>query len=169
MLEIIILALSISIAVVTAIWSALSIVKLFRLKKLFDKSTVVVPLYKRSKWTYFSLGFLGACLIADIVMVIVLKAYVVCSCVMVIILALGALLVFMMKLKCGVLDSGIVIPYKFIDWTHLYDFVIVDNTIFFCGDKKGFDTMTSASTRLTFDENNKEKLEYILSQYKLNN
>ena len=168
MLDIIIMSLAIVIAVITAVWSSLIIVKILRLKKQFNKAIVLVPLYKRSKWTYFSVSFLGLCLIADIVFMAVLKAYLLCACILVIIVALITLIIFMMTLKCAVLDSGIVIPYKFIDWSVFYDYQIVEDTIFFCGDKKGFETMTAASTRLTFDENNKEKLIQILDQYKLN-
>ena len=168
MIDIIIVAMAVSIAVISAIWSALIIVKILRLKKLFNKAVVLVPLYKRSKWTYFTVSLLGLCLVADIVFMAVLKAYLVCSCILVILISLLILLFVMITLKCAVLDSGIVIPYKFIEWPLLYDYKIEGNTIFFCGDKKGFDTMTAASTRLTFDEIHKEKLIQLLEQYKNN-
>lgn len=168
MIDIIIMAISISIAVITAVWSTFIIVKIIILKKEFNKAIVLVPLYKRSKWTYFSVSLLGACLIADIVFLAVLQAYLICGCILVIIASLTVLLIIMMTLKCAVLDTGIVVPYRFIEWTHFYDYKVEGNTIFFCGDKKGFDTMSSASTRLTFDEINKEKLVQLLDQYKTN-
>lgn len=168
MFDLIIFILSIAIAVVSVIWSILCVKKLFDLKKLFNSSTIVVPLYKESKWTHFSIAFLCACLVADIVLMIVLEAYVVCACLMVGILALIAVLFFMMASKCAVLDSGVVIPYKYIDWAHLHDYYIEGNTVFFCGDKKGFDTLTAASIKLTFDEQNYDKLKLLLDQYKNN-
>ncbi len=168
MIDIIITSLAISIAVITAVWSSLIIVKIVKLKKQFNQAVVLVPLYKRSKWTYFSVCLLGLCLVADIVFMAVLKAYLVCSCILVIIVSLIVLLVFMMTLKCAVLDKGIVIPYRFIEWPVFYDYSIEGDTIFFCGDKNGFDTMTAASTRLTFDDVNKDKLINILEQYKTN-
>lgn len=168
MFDLIILILSIAIAVISVVWSILCVKKLFDLKKLFNSSTIVVPLYKKNRWTQFSIAFLCACLIADIVLMIVLKAYIVCVCIMVVILALIAVLFFMMTLKCAVLDSGVVIPYKYIDWAHLHDYCIEGNSIFFCGDKKGFDTLTSASSKLIFDEQNYDKLKLILDKYKLN-
>lgn len=168
MIDLIIMILSIAIAVVSVIWSIVCIKKILDLKKKFNNAILVVPLYKRSKWTHFSIAVLGLCLIADIVFMIVLKAYLVCACILVIIVALITLLIIMMTLKCAVLDSGVVIPYKYIEWAYLYDYGIEGNTIFFCGDKKGFDTMTAASTRLTFDAHNYEKLKLILEQYKTN-
>ena len=67
MLEIIIMAFSIALAVITAIWSGIIIYKVLRLKKQFNEAVVLVPLYKRSKWTHFSVILLGVCLIADTV------------------------------------------------------------------------------------------------------
>ena len=168
MLEIIIMAFSIALAVITAVWSGFIIYKVLRLKKKFNEAVVLVPLYKRSKWTHFSVILLGVCLIADIVFMAVLKAYLVCGCLLVVIISLTALLILMITLRCAVLDKGIVMPYKFIDWSIFYDYAIDGDTICFCGDKKGFDTIFSASTRLTFDESYKEKLIQILEQYKTN-
>ena len=168
MIDVIIMALSIAIAIITVVWSTLIILKIVKLKKHFNKAIVIVPLYKRSKWTHFSVCLLGVCLITDIVFMAVLKAYLVCSCILVILVSLIVLLVFMMTLKCAILDSGIIIPYKFIHWSTFYDYGIENDTIFICGDKKGFDTFTAASTRLTFDEINKEKIVQMLEQYKMN-
>ncbi len=168
MIDLLILIFSIAIAIISVVWSIVCIKKILDLKKQFNKAIIVVPLYKRSKWTHFSVVVLGICLIADIVFMIVFEAYLICACVIVSIIALAALLIIMMTLKCAVLDTGVVIPYKYIDWANLYDYGIEGNAIFFCGDKKGFDTMSSASTKLVFDEKNFEKLKLILNQYKIN-
>lgn len=168
MIDILILVLSISIALISAVWSAIAIIKLLKLKKQFDNSVVVVSLYKRSKWTHFTISFLALALVADIVFMIVLKAYLVCACILVILLSLIALLIVMMTLKYAVLQDGIIIPYKFVPWDKFYDYKVYDNHLIICGDKKGFDTLTSATTPLEFDDNDKNELIEILEKNKSN-
>lgn len=168
MIDILILVLSISIALISAVWSAIAIIKLLKLKKQFDNSVVVVSLYKRSKWTHFTISFLALALVADIVFMIVLKAYLVCACILVILLSLIALLIVMMTLKYAVLQDGIMIPYKFVPWDKFYDYKVYDNHIIICGDKKGFDTLTAATTPLEFDDNDKNELIEILEKNKSN-
>ena len=168
MIDILILVLSISIAVISAVWSTIAIIKLLKLKKQFDNAVVVISLYKRSKWTHFTISFLALTTVADIVFMIVLKAYLVCSCILVILLSLIALLVVMMTLKYAVLQDGIVIPYKFVSWKNFYDYKIYDNHLIICGDKNGFDTLTAATTPLEFEDSSKERLIEILEKNKSN-
>ena len=168
MIEILILAMSISIAVISAIWSTLAIIKLLKLKKKFNDSVILIPLYKRSKWTHFTICFLGLAIIADIVFMIVLKSYLVCACILVILISLVALLIVMMSLKYAVVDEGLIIPYKIVIWEKFYDYKIYENKIIFCGDKNGFDTFTASSTPLIFDDRFKDKLIEILDKHKLN-
>ena len=89
---------------------------------------------------------------------------------MVIIVALMVLFIFMLRLKCAVLETGIIVPYKFIDWSHLFDYSVNKdmNTIFFCGNKQGFDTVFAATTRLEFADEDLDALIAILNNHKLN-
>lgn len=168
MVEIAIMVTSITIAIVSLIWSIVAIKKLLDLKKSFNKDIVLVPLFKRSKWTYFSIGLLACAFIADLVLTIVLEEYLIGGCVLVIIASLFALLLVINSLKFAVLETGILMPYKYVTWQQFYDYKVEGNTIFFCGDKKGFDTMFAATTRLTFDVKLKEKLVALLEDKKQN-
>ncbi len=168
MIDILILVLSISIAVISAVWSVIAIVNLLILKKKFNNAIVVALLYKRSKWTHFTISFLALAVVADIVFMVVLKAYLVCACILVILISLIALLIVMMTLKYAILEDGIVIPYKFVPWDKFYDYKIYDRHIIFCGDNKGFDTLSSATTPLEFDDSVKVELTEILDKNKLN-
>ena len=168
MLNLIIMIISIAIALLTLGWAIALICKLLSIKKRFNTSVVLVPIYARSKWPYFIASFLFVCTIVDVVLMAILKAYVVGACVLVVTLSLIALVILMITFRCAVLDKGIVIQYKFIEWSNFYDYKIKDDTIIFCGDKNGFDTLTASTTKFVFDEKNKEKLIQILEQYKNN-
>lgn len=166
MVEIIIDAVVILLAVITIVWSVFVIRKLLELNRRFSSAIVLIPLYKRSKWPVFALAFLGVCLLADIIVMAVAGHYALCVSIMVIIACLGVVLVMMITTKCAVLDSGVLVPYRFIDWAHFCDYATDGSTIFFCGDNNGFDTVNAATTKLNFDEANKAKLVYILDKYR---
>lgn len=166
MFEIITDVVFILLALVTLVWSVFVVRKLVELNRRFSAAIVLIPLYKRSKWPVFALSFLGVCLLADIIVMAVAGHYALCVSIIVIIACLGVILVMMISAKCAVLDSGALVPYRFIDWAHFCDYEIDGATIFFCGDKNGFDAVNAATTKLNFDEANKEKLTYILDKYK---
>ena len=162
--------ISIVLAVITVIWTAYSLWKLFKLNKTYIEGKVVARLHKRSKWPYFGLGFLGLCLVADILIISLIGFYAIAASFMVIIISLMVLFVFMLRLKCAVLETGIIVPYKFIDWSHLFDYSINkdEKTVFFCGNKQGFDTVFAATTRLCFEQDDLDDLVHILNHHKLN-
>ncbi len=166
--KILILVLSIVIAVASIVWSVIIIKKIYALKKIINENVVQIPLFKRSKWTHFSFALLVVCLIANIIYLTIYKEYLVCSCILVIIISLMTLLVFMMKFKCAILDIGVIVPYKFIPWETFYDYGFDDKALFICGDKKGFDTLTASTTRLDFDNSKKNEVIEILDKYKHN-
>ena len=166
MIEIITDVVFVLLAAVTLLWSVYVIRKLIALNRRFSAGIVLIPLYKRSKWPVFALTVLGICLVTDIVVMAVAGHYAPCISILIIIACLGAVLIIMMRTQCAVLDSGVIVPFRFIDWAHFCEYEIDGSTIFFCGDKNGFDTVNSATTKLNFDEANKDKLVYILDKYK---
>lgn len=166
MIEIITDVVFVLLAAVTLLWSIYVIRKLIALNRRFSAAIVLIPLYKRSKWPVFALTVLGICLVTDIVVMAVAGHYAPCISILIIIACLGAVLIIMMRTQCAVLDSGVIVPFRFIDWAHFCEYEIDGSTIFFCGDKNGFDTVNSATTKLNFDEANKGKLVYILDKYK---
>ena len=167
MKEIIINGLFIILAVIAVAMSAKSIVRLVNLNKRFNTAIVLIPLYKKLKWPIAGIVFMAICLIVDIIVMLIFKYYIPCIAIAIAILSLIALFVTMITTKSAVLDSGIAVPYRFIEWATFYDYEIIDgNTIFFCGDEQGFDTVNSATHKLRFDEANLDKLTFILNKYK---
>ena len=167
MKEIIINGLFILLAVISVAMSARAIIRLINLNKRFNTAIVLIPLYKKSKWPIAGVVFMVICVLIDIIVMLVLKQYIPCIAVAIALLSLIALFVTMITTKCAVLDSGIAVPYRFIEWTTFYDYSIIDgNTIFFCGDEQGFDTISSATHKLRFDEANLDKLTFILNKHK---
>ena len=157
------------LAAVSVVWGAFVVIKLVRLNGRFKNAIVLIPLYKKYKWQWVMPFLMGGCLIADIVYLSLSDSaadYMVGAALMVIIVMLSVIMAMMMLTKCAVLDAGIVVPYRFIEWTELYDYKIEDSTIFFMGDANGFDTLGAATTKLTFDVANAEKLQFILEKHK---
>ena len=158
-----------ALAAACIIWGAFVIRKLVRLNGRFKHAIVLIPLYKKYKWQWVMPILMGGCLIADIVYLSIAEGasdYMVGAALLVIIVMMSVIMAMMMLTKCAVLDSGIVVPYRFIEWTELYDYKIEDSTIFFMGDANGFDTLGAATTKLTFDVANAEKLQFILEKHK---
>lgn len=155
------------LAVLSAVWGAFVLKKLIALNRRYKRAIVLIPLYKRSKWPIFALSLLGLCLVGDIVYMIVKPGdWILTLSVLVIIGMLASVLVVMILTKCAVLDSGAIVPFRFIEWARFYDYRIEGTTIFFIGDDRGFDTMGAATCKLDFDEANLDKLKFILEKYK---
>ncbi|MBR6751625.1 MAG: hypothetical protein IKM01_05210 [Clostridia bacterium] len=167
MKEIIINGLFIILAIIAVAISAKAIVRLAKLNRRFNTAIVLIPLYKKSKWPIIGVIFIAICLFVDIIVMLRFKYYIPCIAVAIALLSLMALFIAMISTKSAVLDSGIAVPYRFIEWATFYDYSIIDgNSIFFCGDEQGFDTVSSATSKLRFDEANLDKLTFILNKYK---
>lgn len=167
MIDLIIDIFFVLLAALSVAWGAVVLKKLIALNRRFKRAIVLIPLYKRSKWPIFALCILALCLTGDIVyMALIPGDWLLTLSVLVIIGMLASILAMMIVTKCAVLDSGVVVPYRFIEWARLYDFRIEGTTILFFGNDKGFDTMGAATVKLDFDEANLEKLKFILDKYK---
>lgn len=157
------------LAAVAVVWGAFAMRKLARLNARFKNAIVLIPLYKRYKWQFVMPALMLAVLIGDIVYMALAKApsdYMVGAGLIVIVVMLSAVMAMMMLTKCAVLDSGIVVPYRFIEWTEPYDYKIEGTSIIFMGDAEGFDTLGAATTRLSFDDANSDKLKFILERHR---
>lgn len=166
-MEIAVKALLALIAVAAVIWSMLVIKKIVKLNARFSAAIVLIPLYKKSHIPIIAISVFTVFGIADIVFMVIYAEYLICASLLLICLSVIATSIAIIKLRCAVLDSGIVVPFRFIDWTHLYDYSVENNDIFFCCDNKGNDTIKSATQKMRFDESNLEKLDYILSKHKI--
>lgn len=155
-----------ALAAVTLIWNCYSMGKIFKLRARFNAAIVLIPLYKRSEWLIAAIVLVSIAMLFDIVFMVFYSYYLFAASLMFICVNILILLITMVKTKCAVLDSGIVVPFRFIDWTHFYDYSVEDNTVFFCGEENGADTLNGATGKLRFDPANAEKLNYILSKHK---
>lgn len=155
------------LAVFAAVWAGLIVRKLYRLHQKFASAIVLIPLFYRKKWSIVATVFLSILLLVDLILMATVGYYIICAGVAVLLLSLIVVMGAMISVRCAVLDGGIVVPFRFIDWTHLYDYRIDGNTVFFIGDKNGHDIMRSSSPVLYFDRSSAEKLEYVLSRHRL--
>lgn len=145
-----------------------SVMKIARLNARFESAIVLIPLYKKSKLPLAFIIIFVILLIGDLIWLSFSKNLIPPIMISVILASGIVLFITMMKSRCAVLDSGVVVPFRFIDWTHLYDFKVENGEIFFCGDENGNDTLNGVTPKMTFDAANMEKLNYILNSRKIN-
>ncbi|MFI3228699.1 MAG: hypothetical protein R3Y23_00855 [Bacillota bacterium] len=169
MIELVFNIIFILIAVGAIVGVCFAMKKIAKLKKRFKQAIVLVPLYKTSKFPAIGIGVFSAIIIAALVLMIIIGYYIVCLCIIAMSASVIVLFSSMKMVRCAVLDIGVVVPYKFIDWSNFCDYEIENDTIFFVGDSKGNDTLASATQRLLFEAENKEKLAFILSKYSIRN
>ncbi|HHX48942.1 MAG TPA: hypothetical protein GX709_00875 [Clostridiales bacterium] len=154
------------IAVITLIWSVFCMIKIYKLNQKFKSSKVLLKLKSRQTLPIIAISLLSIFLILDIIYLGIKKEYAIGFSLFVIIISFISLFGFVLSFKSGILDSGLIIPYKFISKDSNFSFSIDKNHICFYGDKKGFDTITSAITRLYFDSENKNELLETLNSLK---
>ncbi|MGI6593939.1 MAG: hypothetical protein ACOX24_02515 [Christensenellales bacterium] len=154
------------IALATIVWSVFCIIKLHKLKIKFKSSTLLFKLKPRQTLPIIGISLLSIFLVLDIVYLISKKEYAIGFSIFFIIISFISLLEMMFSFKSGILDCGLIIPYKFIPKDSNFSFSLDERCICFYGDKKGFDTITSAITRLYFDAEKKTVLLKMLNNLK---
>jgi len=157
--------IAIVVAGLTVFWTGSHIKKLIKLNALFNNGMVLIPLYLKKTWylvlnTFLLFLFGGAVLVA-----IASGQHILYGCIALTCLCLIALVSTMLASRFAVLDCGIIVPFRFIDYMHLYEYKIEDNTVFFCRDEKGFDSLAAVSPKLRFSPEHLSKLEYILKKH----
>lgn len=144
-----------------------SIRYLSRLKNRISTSIVLVPLYKGKASLIF-----GALIILTLIIVTFINmitgganSYLLINLFIMLIFIL-ALFITLITQRFAVIDTGIVAPYRYIDWIEFCDYEIEGNTVFFTGDKYGFGSLSSTTVRLYFNNSDLNKLQIILSRNK---
>lgn len=158
-----------ALAVFAVVAGAYVLQKLTKLKKHYRTALILIPLYYNKTWEYIAVAGLTVMGVICVVAMIITTQYIIFSSVLVFIIMVIILMVKMLTCRFAVLDSGIVTPFRYIDWLHLYDYKIEDGKVFFFRDEDGYDTIRAISPRLSFDSANKEKLEFLLSKNKVKN
>jgi hypothetical protein len=160
-------AVFIGLTMICMAWAVVVHLKLLKLRSKFKAAIVLIPLFKKTRWTVLAMVLVLLLLVANLVLMFVYPALLVTTvCLIAICITILSLLIALVSVRCAVLDDGIVVPFRYIQWTQLSNYVVSGNTIFFYGDDKGFDSLTHVTKKLFFDKSNLEKLHYILSKHK---
>ncbi len=154
-------------ALIAVALSLLAMRKINQLKFKYKTAIVLIPLYYTKVWHIMLLGIYLALIVISFALMITTTKYIVFVSIMVILIMFSAVAVKMLTCRFAVLDCGIVTPFRFINWLHLYEYKIKNNKVFFYKDADGYDTIRAISPRLSFDEANKEKLEFLLNSHRV--
>lgn len=150
------------LGIVSIILVTRAIIKMKKLNNKFNRAIVLIPLYKRNYRIFTALGVLFALLGVSIYAVSTFEEKLFYATIIVILLSVMAFSVARLYFKCGILDIGIIVPYKFMDFTCKFEYIFDEDGIVFYKDKNGYDTLNCVTESLRFDKNNLEKLKYVL-------
>jgi cytochrome c oxidase subunit IV len=138
-----------------------------RLKRRLNTSLVLIPLYK-SKAGYIVSAFIVLGLMALNIVAMALGRENLFNLIIVFIMlsSILALFIAMMTQRYAVVDSGIIVPLKYLDWIEFRDYAIEGNTVYFTGDRHGFSSISSTTLKMYFNSSDLNKLKLILSRNK---
>lgn len=151
---------------------AICVMKILELKKVqeeLNSAIVLVPLFKKHTLITIALGILSVVTIVSIVIIFTYGYVIAMLCLCATSISLIALMITLSRAKFAVLDSGVLLPYKFVEWSELYDYILneKENSVMFTGDSHGRYTLSSTSIMMSFNSVDRKKLEQILSKNKI--
>ncbi len=162
----------ISIIVLPIIAVALVAVAFFKIRELkkvqseLNSAIVLVPLYKR-KIVLFVSTVLLLLLTVFCVKTMIEHGFVVQFISLIVcILSVVSIFIKMINCKFAVLSTGALLPYKFVEWGELHDYIIDGNKIIFTGNGLGRYTLSSTTVKMKFNEVDLKKLEKVLTKNK---
>ncbi|MFW5780750.1 MAG: hypothetical protein ACOCWI_04805 [Bacillota bacterium] len=167
MSELIIDILFILLALGSAVLCARAMHKIRRLKQKYRSAIILIPLYYNRIWHILLLVVYVFLIAVAFILMFMTQLYIIFCSIIFILIMFSALLIKMMTCRFAVLDCGIVTPFRYINWLHLYDYKIENDKIFFYKDENGYDTIRAISPRLSFDEANTNKLKFLLKRHKV--
>ena len=141
--------------------------KVRQLKLKYKAAIILIPLYYTKVWHIMLFVIYVSLIVVAFIFMLTTRLYVIFSSIIVILIMFSALTIKMMTCRFAVLDCGIVTPFRYINWLHLYEYSIKDGKVFFYKDEDGYDTIRAISPRLSFDEANTAKLEFLLNRHKV--
>lgn len=138
-----------------------------RLKNRLNTSIILIPLYKSKASLIIGAVIFFSLIIIDIIFIAMGKGNVYLLVNLLIMLTfIFSMIIKLITQRFAVVDSGIIAPYRYIDWIEFSDYVIEGNTVFFTGDKSGFSSLSSTTIKLFFNSSDLNKLQLILSRNK---
>jgi ligand-binding SRPBCC domain-containing protein len=141
--------------------------KIRHLKQQYKAAIILIPLYYTKIWHIILVSIFAILMAVAAALMFTSGLYFIFGSLIVILGMFAALTIKMMTCQFAVLDSGIVTPFRYINWLHLYEYRIENGKVFFFMDEAGYDTTRAISPRLSFDEANTGKLEFLLSRHKV--
>ena len=156
-----------AVAVVMAAISGVKAVKLIRLRYHFQKSMILVPLYRNRARTISLAALLFLAAIGSVVMAFLSGLFVIFISAALAAFSGFFLLAVMSSVRFAVVDAGVVVPYRFIAWHELYDYYLNGHEIVFSGDSHGRRTLASTTIRMRFNVQDGHKLHIVLLQNKV--
>lgn len=154
-------------ALVAALFSLIAMRKIKQLKLKYKTAIILIPLYYTKVWHIMLLGIYLTLIIVSLILMFATAQYIVFCSIITILIMFSAVAIKMLTCRFAVLDCGIVTPFRFINWLHLYEYKIKKGKVFFYKDADGYDTIRAISPRLSFDEANSEKLEFLLNSHRV--
>lgn len=152
------------LAAIALLLVAAKLRKLIKLQSKFKQSIVLVPLYRRKFSLIFGFVMLLCCDVFCAYYFIQENYAILFICLVIVSTSFMVLTIFMFQFKFAIMDKGILVPYRFIEWHHLYDYYIEGFTVSFGGNAKGQDTLTANTPPLKFNVADLEKLKYVLAK-----
>lgn len=157
------------VGIIVLIFSVLKILEINKVQEELNSAIVLVPLYKKRLVLFVGIVLL-LFIVALSVFIIITQGYVI-AMLGLILTACSIICLFytMFKANFAVLDSGVLLPYKFVEWSELYDYILDEkkNSVMFTGNSHGRYTLSSTSIMMTFNNVDRKKLEQILSKNKI--
>ena len=160
--------LSVFATVIVVISCILTIRYLERLKKRLSTSVVLVPLYKSKISLIIGEIIILTLLIITIIDMASASILYVHINLIIMLVSVFALLMALIMQRFAVIDTGVIVPYRYIDWIAFSDFEIEGKTVYFTGDKDGFSSLVSTTVRLSFNTSDLNKLQLVLTRNKKN-
>ena len=152
------------LAVITLVSVILKMKSLVILQNKFKQAIVLVPLYKKRFSLLFSVFMLFLCDVACFYFMVKDNYVIIYFSLITVITSMIVLMVYMVTFRLAVMDKGILVPYRFIEWHHLYDYYIERYKVSFGGNDNGLDTLTSNTPPLKFNVADLNKIKYILDK-----
>ncbi len=157
------------VAVAVLVICVLKIRALKAVQGALNSAIVLVPLFKKRIVITIGIAIMTVVVISAFY-VIFTFGYVV-PMLSFVVMAVSLIFLFfeLSTAKFAVLDSGVLLPYKFVEWSELYDYILdqKENSVMFTGNSYGRYTLSSTSIMMKYNSADYKKLEQILSKNKI--
>ncbi|MBR7111279.1 MAG: hypothetical protein IKC83_05320 [Clostridia bacterium] len=163
---------TIIISIVAICVTAVCVIKIREIKSVqgeLNSAIVLVPLFKNRIVLTVGIGLLVSLLIGAFYLLFTVGYVIAMLGLIVMLISIIWLFCNLFVAKFAVLDSGVLLPYKFVEWSKLYDYILdeKENSVMFTGDSHGRYTLSSTSIMMKYNPADLKKLQQILAKNKI--